>query len=124
MKTFLALLLVSFLAFGFSPAHADLGASGIQMGTAQCPTSEQINCNNPVMDQEKIITISNQCITMMGIQGGIMQNFQRAGEFENCVTASQPAKDPSGFNTWAICCVKPDGDTCRVYCTRYLDQKK
>lgn len=124
MKAFLALLFAA-LMLGISPAHAMLDRSGIEMGTIQCPTQEEINCDNPMMDSNKIIAVSNQCIGYIGINESIMSDFHQSGEFEGCVTASRPSKTSSGFNNWAVCCVKPDNNNkCGVFCTRYIDQKK
>jgi hypothetical protein len=121
-RLILALMLV-FSFSGVAMADSDFYKSAIQMGTSYCPDTS-FDCSNLAQSRTEIIAAANECAaSRLDITEKVMSNFSTSGEFENCVLSDRSVKDRRGVNNWAICCVKKNGDTCEMTCTRYIDQK-
>lgn len=125
MARFLATLLLLLIPV-FAPQQAladDFYKTGMRMGTAYCPNTE-IDCSDVTGRTSDLVQNANTCIaSQLGIPEPIMSDFKSSGEMENCIVPSQPFANARGFNVWAVCCVKKNGDACNLECTRYTSQR-
>ncbi|MDX1922136.1 MAG: hypothetical protein SFW65_03275 [Alphaproteobacteria bacterium] len=122
---FLALALIIGLS-NVAKADGDFTKSAIQMGTSYC-TEASFDCDQLKSSQSEIVAAANACVAQrFNISENVMSNFRMSGEYENCVLSDRAVKNQSGFNVWAVCCVKKAGDEgkCEMNCTRYVDQKQ
>jgi len=122
------LIAIAFLLGLSSPALAepDFLNNGMQMTTTLCGEAGSYSCTTS--DSSAVIDAANQCVmTYHDIKERIMTDFVTRCARANCVLPNKMYTDPSGTNSWSICCVRPvseGGDDCSLYCTRFISNKK